>query len=56
MSETINSYSSPSCYPTTYDVKTGVEIFEAQYRWILNLLEKLMSVWSVPALSICFFH
>jgi hypothetical protein len=52
--ETDSSY--PPSFLATYDAKTGVEIFEIQFRGILKLLSKLMSVWIIPILSDRYFH
>jgi hypothetical protein len=41
---------------TSYDVKTGIEMFEVQYRWMLKLLAKLVNVWILPVLSTRCFH
>ena len=34
----------------------GVEVFEAQDRWFLKILTKLMNVWILPVLSTRCFH
>ena len=53
----INSITPPPiAFLTTYDEKTGEEMFEAQDRWILKLLAKLMSVSILPVLSTRCFH
>jgi RNA-directed DNA polymerase len=41
---------------TSYDVKTGVEVLEVQYRWMIKLLAKLVNVWILPVLSTRCFH
>jgi len=46
----------PTAFLTTYDVKTGVEMFETQYRWLLKLHANLMNVWIMPILSPRCFH
>lgn len=46
----------PTAFLTTYDMKTGVEMFEAQDRWVLKLLSKLMNVYSLKILSTRCFH
>ena len=46
----------PTAFLTTYDVRTGVEMFEDRDRWILKWLAKLMNVWILRVLSMRCFH
>lgn len=41
---------------TTYNSKTGVEVFDCQVQWILKLLTKVLNVWMVTVLSTRCFH
>ena len=48
--------SPPLKFLTTYDAKTGIEMFEREQRWNLKLVAKLMNVWILPVLSPRCFH
>jgi RNA-directed DNA polymerase len=46
----------PKGFLTSYDAKSGVEIFDLQDRGFLKLLAQAMSVWILPILSPRCFH
>jgi len=52
----INLIPPPTAFLTTYDGKTGVEMFEIQYRSSLKLLAKLLNVRILTVLSMRCFH